>query len=187
MVALFGESYLSPVNNSDSDCNNTEALPEWLPVPLFPLKKWHFSLVPQKQNLDFREESFITRWGGGGGGYIFIWWAKHLTTPPPPKSLWKKILDPHQIYDENVRDAPPPAQPSPQTPLFLSCCFKWGVINIARYHIPKLYSDILSVAKLYSISAVEWWQLNTRESLVLYRSPECLGHVKISVYWGKEV
>ena len=91
---------------------------------------------------------------GGGGGYIFMWWAKHLTTPPPPVPLEKNSRPP-QIYDKNVCDPPPP-QPSPQTPLFLSCCFKWGVINIASYLISKLYSDILSVAKLYSISAVEW-------------------------------
>ena len=92
--------------------------------------------------------------GGGGSGYIFMWWAKHLTTPPIPLEKNSRP-PPHPRYMTKMFVTPPPPT-SPQTPLFLSCCFKWGVIYIARYHIPKLYSDILSVAKLYSISAVEW-------------------------------
>ena len=89
---------------------------------------------------------------GGGGAVTFSCGGQNIWRPP--QSLWKKILDPPR-YMTKMFVTPPP-QPSPQTPLFLSCCFKWGVINIASYHIPKLYSDILSVAKLYSISAVEW-------------------------------
>ena len=121
----------------------------------------------------------------GGGAVTFscggqkIWW-------PPPNPLEKNSRPPPDIWYKCLW---PPPQPSPQTPLFLSCCFKWGVINIARYHIPKLYYDILlSIAKLFSISAVERAdKLNTRGPLVLYRSPECWGYVKISGYWGKEV
>ena len=32
-----------------------------------------------------------------------------------------------------------------------------------------------------------WKNLRTRGPLVLYRSPECWGYVKISGYWGKNV
>ena len=66
-------------------------------------------------------------WPGGCGGVGVL-----VQICRPPQSRWKNSR-PSQIYDKDVRD--PPNTPQ----LFLSC-FKWGVINIAVYHLPRLYS-----------------------------------------------
>ena len=112
--------------------------------------------------------------GGGGGGAVTFSCGRQ-TFWRPPYSRWKNILDPPpQIYDKNVRD-PPPAQPPKHHCFFLAALNHNEGSNIARCHIPKLYSDIQSIAKLFSISTVEWGDKLTKTAMMQI-SPQSNGY-----------
>ena len=99
--------------------------------------------------------------------------GKHFDDPPPPNPVGKTYLTPPDIWQKCLW--PPPhththtPQPSPQntTVVFLAALnHNEGSKKIARYHTPKLYSDILSITKWFSISAVEWGDKLTKTTMM---------------------